>query len=99
MTIECDFVYTENKIKIPRRLNFNNDLICVTILLSMIFSVFKILINLCISNTRGRSQTETSTNSIFVLCIFAIKQKPNMWIKTNILPEVQFCTCIQVSHF
>ena len=53
------------------------------------------LIN-CISNTRGRSQTETSTSSICVPHINAIMNHKNMWI---ILPEVHYCTVEQVSHF
>ena len=39
------------------------------------------LIN-CISNTRGRSQTETSTNSIVIPHINAIIHCINMWINT-----------------
>ena len=46
------------------------------------------LIN-CISNTRGRSQTETSTDSIVVPRINAIINNKNMWI---ILAEVHYCT-------
>lgn len=65
--------------------------ICVTILFSMISTAFKILITTykCISNTRGRSQTETSTSSIIFSHIFAIKYYKNLWIT---LFEVQLCT-------
>jgi hypothetical protein len=52
------------------------------------------LIN-CISNTRGRSQTETSTSSIVVPNIIAIIRLQDMWI---ILLEVHYCTVEQVSH-
>ena len=50
--------------------------------------VFKIPYK-CISNTRGRSQTETSTDSIDVPCAFAIKPCKCVWI---ILSEVHCCT-------